>query len=1105
MAYTATTSKNKALSSCGDNAIHIYMTMIDDRIIEQVLDRADIVDVISSYVELKKKGSNYQACCPLHQEKTPSFVVSPARGTWHCFGCGKGGNVFSFLMEHESMNFPEAVHTIGKRYGITVEEERLTPEQEQARMKRESMFVINQRCAEHFRKNLFNPDNKTAAEYVKGRWGLEYAEEMSIGFALDKWDDLLAFARSSGLSIDLMKEMGLLKEGEKGNTYDGYRNRVVIPIRDRFRRVIGFTARDMSGDKTAAKYLNSAENDIYHKRESIFGIDTAIRQGTKENKFYLVEGGPDVMQLQRIRVHNTVAPLGGDWTKEQFEQLKKYATKLCFLPDADPPKEGETLGAGVKNVMRNGMLAMKCGLSVSVKELPPGEACSKNDPDSYCTDKPKFDALQEEDFILWYARYIFQDIKTTDDTSEAMNAICNMVVMVKDEVKESMYLKKLQEHYKDGNLWKKTIDRAKKLDKAKRVINESKKIDRDLYQKYGFYEEFNSYFALAGDSGKAVQWSNFIMLPMFHIKDTMLPKRLYKIKNQNRQEEIIEMKQEDLVSLSKFKQKVEGLGNYIWLATEKELTKLKMFLYEQTETATEITQLGWQRKGFFAFGNGCFDTEWHPVDEYGIVRLKGGNYYLPGSSRIYLDEVKLFQFERKFIHTNFSAVPMLEYSEKLIKVFGDNAKVGICFLIATLFRDVIAGQTKSFPILNLFGPKGSGKSELGHSLMSFFIIKNTPPNIQNATIAAMSDTVAQCANALVHIDEYKNTIDIDKREFLKGLWDGTGRSRMNMDRDKKREITSVDCGVILSGQEMPTIDIALFSRLIYLTFNKTTFSNDEKKAFDECKAIRDMGLSHLTLQLLRHRSKMEADFSSNYRQCMADLNARLEKENIEDRIQRNWVIPLAAFRTMESVVDVPFSYKEMLDITVNGIIRQNQECRSNNELANFWNVVSYLLQDGEIFNEADYRIDYEKKFKSNLVKNEMVFVRPRPILKMRKNRIFMLYKKFAKQVGDAALPPESLKYYLENSKEYMGVKNSVRFKNIQKGVEVKKAIETESGGREFRSTSSTEQAMCFDYEQIMENYNINLEIDTDAAGDSGTNKPEEPIKPNEPQQQSFRY
>lgn len=570
------------------------------------------------------------------------------------------------------------------------------------------------------------------------------------------------------------------------------------------------------------------------------------------------------------------------------------------------------------------------------------------------------------------------------------------------------------------------------------------------------------------------------MLPMFHIKDSLNPKRLYRIKNQNRQEEIVEMKQEDLVSLSKFKQKVEGLGNYIWLATEKEMTRLKMYLYEQTETAVEITQLGWNRKGFYAFGNGVFDTEWHPVDEYGIVRLgEKGNYYLPASSLIYRDDDKLFQFERRFVHLNYSSISLKEYFSKLVGVFGDNAKVGICFLLATLFRDIITGYTKSFPILNLFGPKGSGKSELGHSLMALFIIENIPPNIQNATIPALADLVAQCANALVHIDEFKNNIDIDKREYLKGLWDGAGRSRMNMDRDKKREITAVDSGVILSGQEMATADIALFSRLIFLTFAKSEFTEEEKRRYNELVEIRKRGLTHLTLQILRHRARMEQQFVSNYHTCLSDVLEALGAEKVEDRILRNWIIPLAAFRTLEGVLEIPFSYQDIRRVTLDGIIRQNAECKSNNELANFWNVVSYLQQDGEIFIEGDYRIEYLNKFKSSLIKIEQVYQEPKPILMMRKNRIFMLYKKFGKQVGDSILPEGSLMYYLENSKEYMGKKNSVRFKNIQHGVEVQKMETTPTGGVSYKKTSTPDVALCFDYRMIRETYNINLEVEVE--------------------------
>lgn len=1054
--------------------------MISNSDIEKILDRADIVDVISGFVELKRAGVRYKACCPFHQEDTPSFMVEPGRGTWYCFGaCKEGGNVIKFVQKYNHMNFREACLWLADKYGIQIDDEQEKPSADEIRRqkKRESMLFINQFAAEVFLQNLSRPEAEAARSKIRQRWGESVPTEVGIGYALAEWSQLSDMAVAKGLSLELMKEMGLIKKKGNGRYYDTYRDRIMIPIRDRFRNIIGWTARDMSGVEGSSKYLNSCESDLYHKGRSIFGIDNAIRQATKEEKFYCVEGGPDVLKLQSIEIYNVVSPLGSAWTKEQFEQLKRYATSLCFLPDADAIKPGEQYGTGIAAVIKSGQLAMECGFSVSVKEIPCGEGNTKNDPDSYCTSRTKFKDLDEVDFITWYAGYAFKADGTTEDKSAAVTKIAKMVAMVGDEVKEQMYLEQLKKIYNHKNLWITAINREKKKISESKA-DKTQTINRDLLAKYGFFESNNCYYST--NEGKEFQWSNFVMLPMFHIKDSLNPKRLYRIKNQNRQEEIVEMKQEDLVSLSKFKQKVEGLGNYIWLATEKEMTRLKMYLYEQTETAVEITQLGWNRKGFYAFGNGVFDTEWHPVDEYGIVRLgEKGNYYLPASSLIYRDDDKLFQFERRFVHLNYSSISLKEYFSKLVGVFGDNAKVGICFLLATLFRDVITGYTKSFPILNLFGPKGSGKSEPGHSLMALFIIENIPPNIQNATIPALADLVAQCANALVHIDEFKNNIDIDKREYLKGLWDGAGRSRMNMDRDKKREITAVDSGVILSGQEMATADIALFSRLIFLTFAKSEFTEEEKRRYNELVEIRKRGLTHLTLQILRHRARMEQQFISNYHTCLSDVLEALGAEKVEDRILRNWIIPLAAFRTLEGVLEIPFSYQDIRRVTLDGIIRQNAECKSNNELANFWNVVSYLQQDGEIFIEGDYRIEYLNKFKSSLIKIEQVYQEPKPILMMRKNRIFMLYKKFGKQVGDSILPEGSLMYYLENSKEYMGKKNSVRFKNIQHGVEVQKMETTPTGGVSYKKTSTPDVALCFDYRMIRETYNINLEVEVE--------------------------
>ena len=1059
--------------------------MIDERDIERVLARADIVDVIESCgIQLKKKGVHYECCCPFHNEKTPSFIVDTRKQTWFCYGaCQEGGNAIRFLMRLKGLSFPEAVKELAEKYNIDlhIEKKELTTQELQDQAKRDSMIAINKMAAEYYVANLAlqNSDSIAARSYIDKRWSRKFATYYGIGFAPDSWDGLAEYARKKGFSIDLMLEMGLLKRGQGGKIYDFYRNRVMIPIRDKFARVIGFTARDLSGKDNVPKYLNSAASVLYDKENTIFGIDIAYIQAAKEELFYMVEGAPDVLRLHLLGVENTVAPLGSAWTKHQLQQLKKYASTLCFIPDIDVPKDGEHYGTGIKSVLKHGAMALSMGFKVQVIDIAKNsldaKPITKADPDSFITERATWNNLlgHKQDFILWFVARKWNQKATTEERSSVINEVAKFIAIIDDGVLEKMYLKQLS-NYSPKDVWTTAIREAKK-----NVREESKQkgktLDKELLTKYGFYEENNCYFSVANNG--EYQWSNFVMEPMFHIKDAIAPKRLYKIRNVNRQEEIIELKQEDLVSLAKFKQKVEGLGNYIWLAKEEQLTKLKMFLYEQTETALEIVQLGWQKQGFFAYGNGVYaNKKWYAVDEYGIVRLDDErNFYLPAFSRIYREEQKLFQFERKFIHLNYSAISLQDFSKKLVAVFGDNAKVGICYLLAALFRDIITSYSK-FPLLNLFGPKGSGKTELGTSLMAFFVIENQPPNIQSSTKAALGETVAQCANALVHLDEYRNDLEMEKREFLKSIWDGVGRSRMNMDRDKKRETTAVDCGVIVSGQEMATADIALFSRMVFLTFDTSEFTAEAKREFNDLLEERKKGLSHLTLQILSHREKFEREFAGNYKSAFSDITAKLEQNRIEDRILRNWIVPLAAFRTLSGVLELPFSYNEMLTITLEGIIRQNSECKSNNELGKFWDLVAYLRQNGDVHNEADYRIVYTTKFACNKPSTTNEYNETKRILLLRKSRIFQLYKKEARAVGETSLPEGSLKFYLEKSPEYIGMKNSVRFKNMSKGYFDVVTTKDENGRDVTTYKQTVDMAMAFDYDMLNAHYNINLEV-----------------------------
>lgn len=1030
--------------------------MIPKAIIEKVLDATHIEEVVGEFLSLQKRGIIYRAQCPFHQEKTPSFTVTPNRSMFYCFGCHKGGNAITFLMEHENMTYPEAVKWLGRKYGIEVEEREETIDEKQQRLKRESLLIVNATVHKHYREVFLR--YKPAQDYAYRRWGQKYCDEIEIGFAPI---DGKALAHLP-LQKEFLQELGLInKQG-----YDFFQDRIVIPIKDRCQHIIGFTARVM--DNSQPKYLNSKESFLYSKRNTVFGLDVAWRAAGKTEQMYLVEGAPDCMRLHAIGVQNTVADLGSAWTAEQFQLIKRAASKVCFIPDNDPPKGGADYGTGIEAVMKAGKLATEQHLIVSVKEIPTSEEGKKEDPDTYFKNQTLFKAVEEEDFILWLAAKLFETSGNTEQKSDAVKQIAHLLSFIDDDTKLTMFIDALTKYHRGKLFWQKAVENE-------RTRRDSPKEDEiDLNRQYGFWIDHGKYFSTT-EKGGVFEWSNFTLTPLFHIKDPLMAKRLFLLTNELGIKEIIEMEQEDLISLQKFRQKLESLGNFIWKAGEKELIKLKCFLYEKTETAVQIKQLGWNKKGFYAFGNGIYyGGKFSEVNEYGIVHLdEKGNYYLPAFSQIYKENTDYFRFERQFVHFNFSMILLRDFTRQLFLVFGDNGKIGFCFYLATLFRDIITLTTRSFPILDLFGPKGSGKSELGHTLMSFFVIDNIPPNIQNSTIPALNDTVAAAANALVHIDEYKNGIDTAKIEFIKGLWDGTGRTRMNMATDKKKETTAVDAGVIISGQEMPTTDIALFSRLIFLSFPKSDFTDDEKKNYQRLLMMRSKGMTHLTLQLLTHRELFVKAFYDQYHLILDDVNKRLGSRNVIDRIVQNWVVPLTAFRCLEGKLDLPLSYSEVLNITVEGIIHQNMECKTNDELGSFWRMVQFLNSEGEIYEDADFRIRTVSRFHSSII-NETEWAEPHKILYLQKTRIFMLYKLNAHRNGETSLPEESLRYYLENSKEYLG-EQRMTYHVVKKGNQVLDFDHRDAKGQPAKM-SVQQRSYCFDYEKLVEAFDINLEM-----------------------------
>ena len=344
--------------------------MIPDDMVEEVRAAADIVDVIGEFVQLKKAGREYKANCPFHEERTPSFYVVPAKGFYKCFGCGKSGDVFSFVMERQGLDFVEAVKHVAGRAGVQVREVKRSQEEEDPNR---PLYEINGFARDWFRRQLEDATVGAAArEYLEGRGiSADVCERYGLGFAPDEWRALRDAAAKHGLEEELMLEVGLLGSSERSREpYDRFRGRIMFTIESRSGRVIAFGGRILEGDtKDAPKYLNSPETPIYHKGSNLYGLSWARHSIRREESALVVEGYMDVVSLAAHGFENVVAPLGTALTPEQAKLLSRYTKRVLLLFDSD--------AAGLRATFKAGDTLLEAGLHPAVVTLPPGE-----DPDT---------------------------------------------------------------------------------------------------------------------------------------------------------------------------------------------------------------------------------------------------------------------------------------------------------------------------------------------------------------------------------------------------------------------------------------------------------------------------------------------------------------------------------------------------------------------------------------------------------------------------------------------------------------------------------------------------------------------------------------------------
>jgi DNA primase len=410
--------------------------MIKPETIQRILETAHIEEVIGDFVTLKKRGANYLGLCPFHNEKTPSFSVSPSKGIYKCFGCGKAGNVVGFIMEHEHYSYPEALKFLAKKYNIEIEEEELTPEMQQELDERESMFTANSFVSKYFQHNLTETEEgkSVALSYLKER-DLRDAtiEKFELGYALDKWQDYSEHAIKNGFKKEILAKVGLSIEKED-RLIDRFRGRVIFPIHNLTGKVIGFGGRILSSEKSTAKYINSPESDIYNKSKVLYGIYFARNEIVKKNNCYLVEGYTDVISLHQAGIENVVASSGTSLTEDQIRLIKRFTPNITILYDGDT--------AGIKASFRGIDLILEQGMNVKIVLFPDGE-----DPDSYVrshrtSEVEEFITGQAKDFITFKTNLLLDE--TLGDPArkaELIKEIVESISRIPNGINRSVYIK----------------------------------------------------------------------------------------------------------------------------------------------------------------------------------------------------------------------------------------------------------------------------------------------------------------------------------------------------------------------------------------------------------------------------------------------------------------------------------------------------------------------------------------------------------------------------------------------------------------------------------------------------------------------------------------
>lgn len=993
------------------------MPFITEDSIRRIIDAAEIVDVVGKFVELKKN----KACCPFHNESSPSFTVTPAKGIYKCYGCGVGGDSVSFIMKHEKLEFIEAIEWLAGHYHIKPDYETKEVNEVEVQESKQMQMVLDT-AAKKYQEQLLKMKvtDVVPVEILQNRQlSLDTILEFKIGYAPDEWKFLTTpvinsnmFAAATALGIVVSKS---------GNNYDQFRNRIMFPIHDHKGHIVAFggrklkpvTADEIERDKDNPKYINSTDSKFYKKDGILYGLYQASKSIRSMGYAILTEGYYDVISMHDKGATNTVATCGTAFTSAHARLLKKYTNHVIIFYDMDAAGAKATLKA-IDELVKQGMKVQVFASDMeefvgmdpdnfarmfsgeiidwTVNISAPDKTLLQTSfPDPFFEQKAYGTGLLQEinngviDGIVFKARTLMEETESADeaDKAAAFTEVCYLFSLIENEYHRDQLIDKMAKEFKIkaslfNNQVKDLITAEKKRVEKLRAIPDSdiklpKHVNREDFLQNGFYADENPehiglYFLDSG--GTVARKTNCVIKPIMHIysKDKMENRRIVELNNGLPDGRIaIEIENKSFQSLEIFEQTLWNEGHYITYKLDKyHLQKMKNKYSNAFPKCWELKFLGWQPEGFWAYNNMIFhgqNKELMPFNNYGIVQHKGVNYYSPSGSNVHKN-VRVKDDE----HKNDRMITYIEppitfayWAELMHKVYGDAAKAGIVYVFVGLFRDIIFKLNNSCPFLYGYGSAGSGKTTWADSISAVFFKGIKAFNLNQGTDHAFFSRLGRYYNCVITLNEFDEYAVRDNWfRALKGAFDGEGRER-GTQKKNKTEVQEIESALLLIGQYLTTKDDAsVLSRSVPEEFRTRKFTNEEKALFDELKQYESHGLTALILEPLQHRDTFEQKFADAYAISMRRIKdaLKLRELNIKhDRVIQSYTVMLCVFEIMSKHITLPFTDEEYFEYTINRIVRLGNTIGENNALAGFWKTVEFLRNDNQIHEGWDFRID----------------------------------------------------------------------------------------------------------------------------------------------------